>query len=72
MAEGSLEARDRLPSALALCRSIPHYWPKAISLLERPPMWMSLAWAPQLIAMLYDPHGAVVAPSVPVTSYPGQ
>ena len=25
-------------------------------------MWMSLAWAPQLIAMLYDPHGAVVAP----------
>lgn len=23
---------------------------------------MSLAWAPQLIAMLYDPHGVVVAP----------
>ena len=62
MADGSLEARDRLPSALALCRQAPHRWSEAAALLELPPTWMSLTWAPQLIAMLYDPHGAVVAP----------
>ena len=62
MAGGSLEARERLPSALALCRTLPEFWPKATELLELPPLWMSLAWAPQMIAMLYESHGAVVAP----------
>jgi hypothetical protein len=35
---------------------------QATELLELPPLWMSLAWAPQMIAMLYEPHGTVVAP----------
>ena len=62
MAAGSLEARERLPSALALCRGAPELWAQATELLELPPLWMSLAWAPQMIAMLYEPHGTVVAP----------
>jgi len=62
MAAGSLAARERLPSALALCRGAPELWAQATELLELPPLWMSLAWAPQMIAMLYEPHGTVVAP----------
>ena len=62
MADGSSEARERLPSALALCRHSPSRWEASAALLAVPPLWMSLAWAPQLVAMLYDPHGVVVAP----------
>ena len=72
MSEGSLEARDRLPSALALCRLTPEHWGFISSLLLEPPLWMFVAWAPQMIAMLYNPHGAVVAQMLTrlATTYP--
>ena len=73
MADGSAEARDRLPSALALCRRLsPAACSTVSALLELPATWMALAWAPQLIAMLYEDHGVVIVPLLQrlATMYP--
>lgn len=61
MAAGSLAARDRLPTAVALLRTRPEAWDEASELLSRPPAWMALKWTSQLLAVLHEPHGEAVA-----------
>ena len=64
MGEGSLAARDRLPTALSLLRSRPQLWAEARMLLDQFPAWLALKWTPQLLATMAEPHGEVVVPLI--------
>ena len=62
MQGGLAAAQERLPKLLQMASPYSSLWPELSEALLRLPRAPLLKWAPQLLALLNEPHGAAVAP----------